>query len=284
MTVQSMVDSTELLATLGYWEECGVQLPPMSRNPGQVHSPKIRPKTPLFPAKENNSLQTNPEFSSRSELRARVPTPPALILPPVATPAPVMPIQEVTIAQGGETLEDIQRLVTTCTQCRLAVTRNHTVFGTGSAQAPVVFVGEGPGEDEDRQGEPFVGPAGKLLNRMLQAAGFNRETIYIANVVKCRPPGNRNPLPEEMTACQGYLFRQLTQIQPRVIFALGKIAITCLLGQTGAVSLVRGKIHQWRGIPVIPSYHPAYYLRQPAQKKAGWQDLLVLLKILQSGS
>ncbi|MEO5370359.1 MAG: uracil-DNA glycosylase [Magnetococcus sp. DMHC-1] len=279
-----MVDSTELLATLGYWEECGVQLPPMSRNPGQAHSPKIRSRMPLFPAKENNSLQNNPELFSRSEPPARVPIRPAPILPPVTTPTPILPVQEVTIARGGETLEDIQRQVAACTQCRLAVTRNQTVFGTGSAQAPVVFVGEGPGEDEDRQGEPFVGAAGKLLNRMLQAAGFNRETIYIANVVKCRPPGNRNPLPEEMTACQGYLFRQLTQIQPRVIFAMGKIAITCLLGQTGAVSRVRGKIHEWRSIPVIPSYHPAYYLRQPAQKKAGWQDLLVLLNLLQSGS
>ncbi|OSM01854.1 putative uracil-DNA glycosylase, family 4 [Magnetofaba australis IT-1] len=173
-------------------------------------------------------------------------------------------------------LDELSAKVAVCERCQLCKNRTQAVFGVGSATAPVVFVGEGPGADEDRLGEPFVGAAGQLLNAMLGAAGFQREEIYIANVVKCRPPGNRNPLPEEMALCQGYLYQQLEIIRPQMIFALGKFAIQSLLGHTGAIAKVRGRIHHWRGTPVAASYHPAFFLRAPTRKREGWEDLLRL--------
>ncbi|MEO5352031.1 MAG: uracil-DNA glycosylase [Magnetococcus sp. XQGC-1] len=167
-----------------------------------------------------------------------------------------------------------------CTRCPLAKTRNQTVFGVGNPEASVVFVGEGPGAEEDQQGEPFVGAAGRLLDQMLRAIRMQRSEVFIANVVKCRPPGNRTPHMEEMVACQGYLFRQLEIIRPQVIFCLGKVAILCLTGHADAVGLARSKPFVWHGIPVIASYHPAYYLRTPSRKRAAWEDLLRLTKLL----
>ncbi|MBF0177297.1 MAG: hypothetical protein HQL63_10705, partial [Magnetococcales bacterium] len=285
---QPVVDSAAMWALLDYWEECGLHLAGVQRSANRP-VPGLRTASPARQAEERigavepkcpasmvdtstGALSVGPAPIPGGDDTAAGAVPATRDAPPAGAALSVVP--------ASETMADIARQVVSCTQCRLAQTRTQTVFGTGSMEAPVVFVGEGPGEDEDLQGEPFVGQAGKLLNRMVQAAGMARESIYIANVVKCRPPGNRNPLPEEMAACQGFLFRQLLQIQPRVIFAMGKTAIVCLLGLTTPVSQVRGKIHDWRGIPVIPSYHPAYYLRQPGQKKAGWVDLLRLIKML----
>ncbi|MBF0625978.1 MAG: uracil-DNA glycosylase, partial [Magnetococcales bacterium] len=194
------------------------------------------------------------------------------VLPPPAPP----PVPEARPVD----LDGLAARVRDCRRCKLCLTRTNTVFGVGSPRAPVVFVGEGPGEEEDRRGEPFVGPAGRLLDRMLFSIGFTRDQVYIANVVKCRPPGNRNPDPDEVATCQGYLFDQLTMIRPRVLFALGRFAIISLLGRTDAVGRVRGRVYEWRGIPVVASYHPAFYLRQPGFKKAAWQDLLTLKKLL----
>lgn len=168
-----------------------------------------------------------------------------------------------------------------CSRCRLHLSRTRIVYGEGSPQAKLVFVGEGPGFDEDQQGRPFVGRAGKLLDKMIKALGLTREQVYIANVVKCRPPGNRTPLPDETQSCSQFLFRQLEAIGPAVICALGSSAAHTLLATTMAISGLRGKHHLWRGIPLVCTFHPAYLLRTPSQKASAWQDLLMVHGILQ---
>ena len=168
--------------------------------------------------------------------------------------------------------------VASCTSCPLHAKRNKTVFGVGDENADWLFVGEGPGADEDEQGEPFVGQAGKLLDSMLAAVKLNRQNnVYIANVVKCRPPGNRNPAPDEALACEPYLQRQIELIKPKLIVALGKVAAVNLLGREDTVARMRNKVHQYRGIPLIVTYHPAYLLRSLAEKARAWEDLCFAL-------
>ncbi len=167
-----------------------------------------------------------------------------------------------------------------CTRCRLHPGRTTIVYGEGSPQARLVFVGEGPGFDEDQQGRPFVGRAGKLLEKMIKALGLKREEVYICNVVKCRPPSNRTPLPDEIETCSPFLFRQLEAIAPEVICALGACAAQTLLATTKPISSLRGKRHAWRGMPLICTFHPAYLLRNASQKASSWQDLLLIHGIL----
>ncbi len=167
-----------------------------------------------------------------------------------------------------------------CSLCRLHSTRTRLVFGEGFHETSLVFVGEGPGFDEDRQGRPFVGRAGKLLDKMIRSVGLRREEVYICNVVKCRPPKNRTPNPDEIASCSPFLFRQLEAIQPRVICALGACAAQTLLKTSQAVGALRNKVHYRHGIPLIVTYHPAYLLRTPAQKAATWQDLREVRRIL----
>ncbi|MEA1051079.1 uracil-DNA glycosylase [Lamprobacter modestohalophilus] len=180
----------------------------------------------------------------------------------------------------------LEASVAECRRCKLCQTRTKTVFGTGDRQAELLFVGEGPGQDEDRQGEPFVGRAGQLLNKMLAAVGLTREQVYIANIVKCRPPGNRNPEPDEASACRPYLERQIALIQPKLIVSLGAVSANNLLGNTEAVGRLRGKRHYYQPgngtapIPLLVTYHPSYYLRSPAEKAKGWQDLQMIFKAL----
>ena len=184
--------------------------------------------------------------------------------------------EEVPAPVPAETVEKLSLIsseLTGCTRCRLHSGRTNLVFGEGSAKSGLVFVGEGPGFDEDRQGRPFVGRAGKLLDKMILAIGFEREEVYICNIVKCRPPENRAPLPDEAAACSPFLFRQIEALSPKVICALGLSAAQTLLGSTRPISQLRGKVHLWRGIPLICTYHPAYLLRSPSQKAAAWQDL-----------
>lgn len=164
--------------------------------------------------------------------------------------------------------------VRACTACALAPTRTQTVFGVGDEAADWLFVGEAPGADEDRLGEPFVGQAGRLLDNMLAAIDLARGTnVYIANVVKCRPPGNRNPEQSEATACRPFLERQVELIRPRLIVALGKVAATNLLGRDAPIGSLRGKVHDYRGVPLIVTYHPSYLLRTPTEKARSWEDL-----------
>jgi DNA polymerase len=181
-----------------------------------------------------------------------------------------------------EKLSMIRSELDGCTRCRLHSGRTNLVFGEGSANSGVAFVGEGPGFDEDRSGRPFVGRAGKLLDKMIHAMGFEREDVYICNIVKCRPPDNRAPLADEAAACSPFLFRQIDALGPKVICALGLSAAQTLLSRTSPISQLRGKTHLWRGIPVVCTYHPAYLLRSPAQKAAAWQDLKVVINLLKS--
>jgi DNA polymerase len=173
----------------------------------------------------------------------------------------------------GETLLKIRQDLGDCTRCKLHKGRNKIVFGDGSAKAKLVFVGEGPGADEDKQGLPFVGRAGKLLTQMIEAMGLQRSDVYICNVVKCRPPDNRQPEKDEVTACSPFLFRQLDVLQPRVIVCLGSTAAQTLLQTNRGISHFRGEWLDFRGYKMMATYHPAYLLRNPAAKGEVWKDL-----------
>ncbi len=176
---------------------------------------------------------------------------------------------------------ELKARVAGCTDCPLHATRRKAVFGVGDEDADWLFVGEGPGAEEDAQGEPFVGQAGKLLDNMLAAIRLKRgENVFIANVIKCRPPGNRNPEPHEALQCEPYLHRQIELIQPRLIIALGKVAAANLLASDASVGSMRGRIHRYRGIPLIVTYHPAYLLRNLTDKAKAWEDLLFAVRTM----
>jgi uracil-DNA glycosylase len=177
-------------------------------------------------------------------------------------------------------LKSIQNELGACTRCRLHANRTHIVFGEGCSNPAIVFVGEGPGQDEDQQGRPFVGKAGKLLDKMIRALGFAREQVYICNMVKCRPPNNRTPQADEIDCCSPFLLKQIDALRPQVICALGACAAQNLLGSASAISMLRSKVHSWRGMPLVATFHPAYLLRNPSKKAAAWQDLLQLRRIL----
>lgn len=183
-------------------------------------------------------------------------------------------------ADRAAALRLIQEEIGDCTRCALHTGRNKIVFGDGSPNARLFFVGEGPGADEDAQGLPFVGKAGQLLNNMIAAMGLKREEVYIANVVKCRPPANRAPEPEEANTCSPFLFQQIDVIRPEVIVALGATAATYLLGQRQPLAGLRGRVHSWRGSKLIVTYHPAFLLRDPRQKKEAWADLQIAMREL----
>lgn len=170
--------------------------------------------------------------------------------------------------------------IAACVSCGLCNGRGTTVPGEGAAQPPVMFVGEGPGEEEDRTGRPFVGAAGKYLDKWIAAIGLRREECFIANVVKCRPPRNREPHPEEIAACLPYLERQLGAVKPRAICCLGRIAAHTLLQTTAGIATLRGKVHRWRDIPVVVTYHPSAVLRESSLRKPVWEDLKVLKTLI----
>jgi uracil-DNA glycosylase len=185
--------------------------------------------------------------------------------------------------QKHESLEKIRKSLGDCQRCKLAKGRTNLVFGVGNPQARLVFVGEGPGGDEDRQGEPFVGEAGQVLNRIINAMGLKREEVYICNVVKCRPPGNRDPEADEIAACAPFLLRQLQSVHPEAIVALGRFAAQTLLGTKEAISKLRGKFRDYHGIPVMPTYHPSYLLRNRADSGLFWEvweDMAQVLRLL----
>jgi len=165
-----------------------------------------------------------------------------------------------------------------CRRCKLHPYRTQIVFGTGNPQAKLVFIGEAPGRDEDLQGEPFVGQAGQLLNKIIQAIQLRREEVYIANIIKCRPPENRNPEPDEIAACEPFLIKQLQVIRPRLICALGAFAAQTLLKTEERISSLRGNFHEYQGIPLMPTYHPAYLLRNPSRKRDVWEDMKKIKK------
>ena len=178
----------------------------------------------------------------------------------------------------ANTLEDIRADLGDCQRCRLAGERNKIVFGAGNPRAKLVFVGEGPGFEEDQQGLPFVGPAGRLLTRIIEAIKLDRDQVYICNVIKCRPPRNRNPEPDEINTCFPFLERQLAAIRPDFIVALGTFAAQTLLGTNTPISRLRKRFHEYNGIKVLPTYHPAYLLRNPDKKREVWEDMKMLMK------
>jgi DNA polymerase len=171
--------------------------------------------------------------------------------------------------------EDLREAVATCRACGLCATRTQTVFGVGNRRATLMLIGEAPGAEEDRQGEPFVGRAGQLLDRMLAAIGLGRDEVYIANILKCRPPGNRDPKPEEAAACRAFLLRQIALVHPRLLLSLGRVSAQNLLGTDEPVGRLRGHWFSFgpQGLPLMVTYHPSYLLRSPEQKAKSWQDL-----------
>jgi len=204
-----------------------------------------------------------------------------------AVPSPVAKAAErqsenpATAVRSAETprtfnLSSLQTEVEACVACGLHKTRNMVVFGTGNPQARIMFVGEAPGEEEDKQGKPFVGRAGNLLTKMIAAIGFQREEVFIANVLKCRPPGNRDPKPDEVAACEHFLIEQIKAVKPVIICALGTHAAQTLLKTDESIGNMRGKLHDYHGVPLIPTYHPSFLLRSPNMKKLAWVDLQML--------
>ncbi len=187
---------------------------------------------------------------------------------------------EVVSVQRREGLGEVRDDLGDCRRCILAAGRTHLVFGEGHPQAELVFVGEGPGFEEDRSGRPFVGPAGQLLTRIIEAMHLSRDQVYICNVVKCRPPENRNPSPEEIGACRPFLERQLACIRPKAICALGAVAARALLETNAPISALRGRFHDYRGIKVMPTFHPSYLLRNPDQKREVWEDVKKIMALL----
>jgi uracil-DNA glycosylase family 4 len=192
-------------------------------------------------------------------------------------PSAIVPI----FASASAALEAVREDLGDCTRCKLhGLGRKQIVFGVGNPDADLMFVGEAPGADEDIQGEPFVGRAGQLLTKIIEAIGLRREQVYIANVIKCRPPGNRNPEPDEVEQCEPFLFRQIDAIKPVVIVALGKFAAQCLLRTSDPITRLRGREYKYRDAILMPTYHPAYLLRTPSAKRDVWEDMKRVKAIL----
>ncbi len=200
----------------------------------------------------------------------------AVVLPTVLPETAIVEPRAVAVPASNLSWQDLRAAVQSCTRCALSKTRTQTVFGTGNQQAAWMIIGEAPGAEEDRQGEPFVGKAGQLLNNMLLAIEMPRETVYIANVLKCRPPNNRDPQADEAANCRGYLERQIALVNPALILVVGRIAAQNLLQTSAPLARLRGQEHRApvSGTPVVVTYHPAYLLRQPSDKRKAWQDLL----------
>ncbi len=205
-------------------------------------------------------------FQHAAEKKSESPVPAEIISSePASTPIP------------RDFLESIVRDMGDCRRCKLSATRTHIVFGTGSPSASLMFVGEAPGFDEDRQGIPFVGRAGQLLTRIIEAINLTRDQVYICNVIKCRPPENRNPEPDEIIACAPFLNRQIAAIQPDFICALGTFAAQTLLKSAQPISKLRGRFHDFNGIRLLPTFHPSYLLRNPDKKREVWEDMKLLM-------
>jgi uracil-DNA glycosylase family 4 len=208
----------------------------------------------------------------RAPSRPRAPASPG-----AAAAVAIEPAAASTGSRGGAGLAEVRAHLGDCTRCKLAGGRKNIVFGVGNPLADLVFVGEAPGGDEDRMGEPFVGLAGQLLTKMIGAMGFRREDVYICNVIKCRPPNNRNPEPDEVEACEPFLKGQLGAIKPRIIVTLGKFASQSICRDSTPITRLRGHMRTYEGIPVMPTYHPAYLLRTPEAKREAWADLQAVL-------
>ena len=190
------------------------------------------------------------------------------------------PVERTDAGARLETLDELREAIGECVRCPLSQGRTHLVFGVGNPKADLVFVGEAPGRDEDLKGEPFVGRAGQLLTKIIAAMGLSREDVYICNVVKCRPPDNRDPLPSEIERCEPFLQEQLRIIKPRVICALGSFSAQTLLKSEVRISRLRGQFRDYKSIPLMPTYHPSFLLRNPHAKREVWEDIKMIMKLL----
>lgn len=235
-----------------------------------VPTTHVAAEEPAIAAEEVNANAARSEASRLIEAISQSLTPEALR----AKAKPVRP------ARPDGTLQEIRAEIGDCTRCNLCKGRTNIVFGVGHPTARLMFIGEGPGRDEDLLGEPFVGPAGQLLDRMIVAMGLKRSDVYIADIVKCRPPKNRHPEPDEIAACEPFLVQQIQAIKPDAIVALGPIAAQTLLGDDTPISGLRGKWREYQGTPLLPTLHPAHLLQNPADKKLVWQDLQDVMRRL----
>jgi DNA polymerase len=254
----------DLTAHLEFFAELGVdgmRLEPAWRSRTDPPPPELKADD-LSNLEPSNTEPSNPEPETRNQ------EPPSALF--YASPAEALVALRTDIGDA-------------CSRCKLhALGRRQVVFGVGNPQAELMFVGEAPGADEDLQGEPFVGRAGQLLTRIIEAIGRRREDVYIANVIKCRPPNNRNPEPDEVEQCAPFLFRQIDAIRPKVIVALGKFAAQCLLKTDAPIARIRGREFAYRDAVLIPTYHPAYLLRTPSAKREVWEDMKRVRALLDS--
>ena len=234
-----------------------------------------------------SAATTAPMAASTAAAPAVVPKPPqAASVRPAAAPVPVLTTRP--LADGVDRMDwtTLQAMAAACQACDLCAQRKKSVFGVGDQQAQWMVIGEAPGEQEDLQGEPFVGQSGQLLDNMLKAVGLSRQAqgeggVYIANAIKCRPPGNHNPTPQELATCAPYLARQVALVQPQIILLMGRFAVQSVLQTTEPIGKLRGQVHTYQGVPVVVTYHPAYLLRNPADKAKAWADLVLALKTAQ---
>jgi uracil-DNA glycosylase family 4 len=222
-------------------------------------------------------VSRDPAWRRRGEAHSAAPEP-----EPVEASESLDAAEPLAFARSAaEALTAIRADLGDCTRCKLHTQgRKQIVFGVGSPSAELMFVGEAPGADEDAQGIPFVGRAGQLLTKMIEAMGFSRDDVYIANVLKCRPPGNRDPQPDEVESCEPFLFQQIATIQPKVIIALGAFAARTLLKTQDPISRLRGRIYEYRGAKLIPTFHPSFLLRSPGYKREAWEDLKKALAVM----
>ena len=235
-----------------------------------AQAPRTEPATALSAP----GSPVHPDHPVRPAAPARVASPAAASEAQAPLPRARVRRDPAIIARKAKALAELDaRQVSVCTKCALHATRTRTVFGVGHPDADIVFVGEAPGADEDPRGEPFVGRAGQLLTKILQAVGFEREDVFIANVLKCRPPQNRDPLPDEVAHCEPYLLRQLEILEPKIICALGRISAQTLLQTKDSLTKLRGQVHDYHGIKMVVTYHPAALLRNPNWKRPTWDDV-----------
>jgi uracil-DNA glycosylase len=240
------------LETRGRSGLLGVGMGKSPRSEAAVQAEPAQAAAPAAPAIEQEQINVHKDIEVDAETQAAASDKPRI---------------------GKQGLQVVRDDLGDCKRCKLAPSRTNLVFGVGNPDADLVFVGEAPGADEDAQGEPFVGKAGQLLTKMIEAMGYSRSDVYICNVLKCRPPGNRNPEPDEVASCEPFLKRQLAAIRPRMIVALGKFAAQCLLRDDTPITRLRGGFRSYEGIPLMPTLHPAYLLRDPSKKKLAWEDL-----------
>ena len=260
----------------------GLALKESPFEPRQTPMPDVAAPSPVS-APRREAVRFKPKPVVREEKRSAIPDLGSimdLVSPESSLEETRAKAAQITGDTPVEALRKLYQAFHQCQACALGTTRKSFVFGEGPADADLMFIGEGPGYHEDQSGRPFVGDAGQLLTKIILAMGFQRDQVFIANVVKCRPPGNRNPLPDEMAACEPILMRQIETIQPKVIIALGATAFRFFKGQPVSITRARGQFFVWRGFQVMPTYHPAYILRNPRAKRDVWEDVKKVISFL----